>query len=59
MDDVPEIQLSRGEHGSPSNPHRVRSPSALVCLECGENLSAILVGRMVEAARRAREAIDG
>jgi len=59
MDDVLEIQLATGPHGGPDNPHVVASPTSLRCLECGENLAAALLARMVAASERAKEVSGG
>jgi hypothetical protein len=45
-DDVPAISVARGKCGSVGNPHQVRSPSALSCSGCGENVRATLLERL-------------
>ena len=55
MDDVPEINVSAAPCGSPTNPHVVRSPTALRCSECGADLAAVWLERLVASAERVRE----
>lgn len=44
-----------GPHGGPGDPHTVRSPSALYCVDCGEKLDAVLLARMRAALVREGE----
>lgn len=55
MDDVPDIQLSRGPHGSQTNPHVVHSPTALFCDDCGAALAPMLTERLVVALQPTEE----
>jgi hypothetical protein len=55
MDDVPEINVSREPHGSPANPHVVRSATVLDCPECGERLAAVILERMRASLVRTEE----
>jgi hypothetical protein len=59
MDDVPTINLARGECGSVTNPHVVASPSSLVCLECDADLAALLLDRARAALGPREEASSG
>lgn len=45
-DDVPTVNRSAAPHGSPDNPHVVRSAVVLDCPECGERLAAVILDRL-------------